>query len=239
MEHEARSIQSVQRAMRLLEALSELGGSARLGELADAVGLSKSTVHGVLDTLVEMGYVTRERTRYALGHRLESTARPVRAQSDTLRKSFAPALRAFNEMCGENCFLTVPGGTRAYLILDALDVDGRALSLPADARRDALITSAAGKIFLANDPVLAGRLRGARRISSDLEAELATIGAEGFAVDMEASERDLNCVALPLRVRGKVVAALSAGGPATRLNPAFMRRLAKRSMRDLFNLIKC
>jgi IclR family transcriptional regulator, acetate operon repressor len=238
MEREARSIQSVQRAMRLLEALAALGGSARLGELADAVGLGKSTVHGVLDTLIEMGYVTRERMRYTLGHRLEMTARPVRTQLQALRQSFAPALRAFNELSGENCFLTVPGGTRAYLTLDALDRDGIALNLPADARRDALTTSAAGKIFLANDPALAGRLRGAQRLSPELETELSTIGAEGYAVDVEASERDLNCVALPLRVQGRVVAALSAGGPSTRLNPAFMRRLAKRSMRDLFNLVK-
>ncbi|QGZ65696.1 helix-turn-helix domain-containing protein [Paraburkholderia acidisoli] len=224
--------------MRLLETLGELGGSARLSELADAVGSSRSTVHGVLDTLVEMGYVTRERTRYVLGHRLALAAHPARTRADALRRAFAPALRAFNESCGENCFLTVPGGTRAYLTLDALDGEGRALRLPANARRDALTTSAAGKIFLANDTALATRLRGARRISHALDAELATIGAAGYALDVQASERDLNCVALPLRLRGRVVAALSASGPATRLDPAFMRRLAKRSMRDLFNLVK-
>jgi IclR family transcriptional regulator, acetate operon repressor len=239
MERSTRSIQSVQRAMQLLEALSAGGGAARLIDLSDATGLSKSTVHGVLDTLVAMGYVTRERSRYALGLKLEVTARPLSEQSTRLRHAFAPALRAFNALCGENCFLAVPCGTRAYLTLDSLDGEGRPLALPADERRDALTTSAVGKTFLAHHPALARRLRLADRIAPKLEKELVRIGTEGVAFDLQGSGEGLNCIALPLRMRGRVVAAIGAGGPSERLNAASMRHLARRSMRELFHLVKC
>ncbi|WP_205195231.1 MULTISPECIES: helix-turn-helix domain-containing protein [unclassified Burkholderia] len=239
MERGGKAIQSVQRAMALLEALSAQGGSARLMEIAAATGLSKSTAHGVLDTLVEMGYVTRERHRYALGLRLAATVRPLLPQGARLREAFVPALRAFNALCGENCFLAVPCGTRAYLTLDALDGEGRALDQPVNERRDALTTSAIGKIFLAHTPALARRLRQAGALPAALDSELPTIGEQGFAFDLQASQARLNCFALPLRLRGRMVAALGASGPADRLDPSLMRHLARRSMRELFDLVKC
>ncbi|MEK6347730.1 MAG: helix-turn-helix domain-containing protein [Burkholderia sp.] len=239
MERGGKAIQSVQRAMAVLEALSGQGGAARLMEVAAATGFSKSTVHGVLDTLVEMGYVTRERSRYALGLRLEVTARPLAPQSERLRAAFAPALRAFNELCGEACFLAVPCGTRAYLTLDALDAGGRSFAHPVDERRDALTTSAIGKVFLAHNPQLARKLRREDRLPKAIDGELIEIGERGFALDLAASQANLNCFALPLRLRGRTVAALGASGTPERLNPVLMRRLAGRAMREMFDLIKC
>lgn len=224
--------------MRLLETIGDFGGTATLSQLSAAIGLTKSTVHGVLNTLVDLGYVTRDGTRYVLGNRLEVTARPIQSKSQQLRRSFAPALRAFNELCGENCFLAVPGGTRTFLTLDSIDREGLPLSLPVDSRRDALTTSAAEKILLANDPELTARLNTRYRISPEFQRELSCIGARRYAVDIKASQNDLNCVALPLRLQGRVVAALSAAGPASRLNPDFMRRLARRSMQQLLTLVK-
>lgn len=239
MEHGSKAIQSVERAMAVLETLSAHGGAARLTEVAEATGFSKSTVHGVLDTLIGMGYVTRDQHRYALGLRLEMMARPLAPQGERLRAAFAPALRAFNELCGEDCFLAVPCGTRAYLTLDALDGEGHGFAHRANERRDALATSAIGKVFLAHHPSLLRRLRRERPLPRALDAELAAIGEQGFAFDLQTSETNLNCFALPLRLSGRTVAALGASGPPQRLNPALMRRLAGRTMRELFNLIKC
>src|SRR5436309_54072 len=54
-------IQSVDRAARILEALA--GGPRRLGvsELADRLGLSRPTVHGLLQTLQAHGFVEQDR----------------------------------------------------------------------------------------------------------------------------------------------------------------------------------
>jgi DNA-binding IclR family transcriptional regulator len=63
------TIQSVDRAARILEALA--GGPRRLGvsELADRLGLSRPTVHGLLQTLQAHGFVEQDRDsdKYQLG----------------------------------------------------------------------------------------------------------------------------------------------------------------------------
>jgi DNA-binding IclR family transcriptional regulator len=63
------TIQSVDRAARILKALA--GGPRRLGvsELADRLGLSRPTVHGLLQTLQAHGFVEQDRDsdKYQLG----------------------------------------------------------------------------------------------------------------------------------------------------------------------------
>ncbi|AIN58913.1 IclR family transcriptional regulator [Pseudomonas soli] len=234
-----RQIQSLERAMRLLELLRAEGGRARLNDLAARSGLGKSTIHGLLDTLISLGYVTREQRFYALGLRLRQLAQPLNETEQRLRQAFTPALRAFAELCGENCFLAVPGGTRAYLTLAALDSRGLSLQQPLDSRRDGLATSAIGKVLLAHDRQLARQLFRTRAVPETLAQELHQVANQGFALDLAASRPDLHCFALPLRLRGQVVAALGAGGPAQRLQAPVMRRMATRAMRSLFDLVKC
>src|ERR1041384_4262678 len=63
------TIQSVDRAARILKALA--GGPRRLGvsQLADQLGLSRPTVHGLLQTLAAHGFVEQDRDsdKYQLG----------------------------------------------------------------------------------------------------------------------------------------------------------------------------
>ncbi|MCQ9425526.1 helix-turn-helix domain-containing protein [Pseudomonas sp. LJDD11] len=231
-----RAIQSLERGMSLLEQLKIKPQGARLQELCAATGLSCSTGHGLLDTLVELGYVNRCGTHYSLGLRMGALAESGTAPASRLRELFNPALRAFNELCEENCVLAVPGGTRNYLALAALDRHGRPLEWSADARRDRLTTSAVGKVFLANDPALLRRIRRKQALGPVLEQELAQIGKSGFALDLQNSEQGLHCMAIPLRLNGRLVGALGTGAPAGRLQSAVMSRLARRAMRDLLHL---
>src|SRR5438552_14166139 len=63
------SIQSIDRAARILKALGS--GPRRLGvsELADRLGLTRPTVHGLLQTLQAHGFVEQDRDsdKYQLG----------------------------------------------------------------------------------------------------------------------------------------------------------------------------
>jgi DNA-binding IclR family transcriptional regulator len=63
---ESRKIQSVERAMNLLEIIAELGGDARLVDLARRSELHKSTIYGLLNTLAQWGIspVTAPATRW-------------------------------------------------------------------------------------------------------------------------------------------------------------------------------
>src|SRR2546428_1114325 len=68
----AKTIQSVDRAVRILKALGEHPGRLGLGDLADRVGLAKTTVHGLLRTLQEHGLVEQhlDTDKYQLGPEL-------------------------------------------------------------------------------------------------------------------------------------------------------------------------
>ncbi len=235
---ENRRIQSVERAMLLLEAIAAAGGEARLADLADQLNLHKSTLHGLLNTLAAMGYVSRQGVRYALGLRLRGIAQPLADADAALRSAFAPALNAIAERSDETCYLAVPCGTREYLYIDALEGNGSLRAASPRGRREGLTTSAIGKVFLAHDPLLVRSLRRASLMPPGLEQELTGIVEQGYALDLEEAEPGLNCLALPLRRQGRVVAALGVAGPSWRLRKAALRRLANAVLNEMFDIIK-
>src|SRR5215468_2418410 len=64
-------VQSIERAFDLLEMLADAGGALGLSELATTSGLPLPTVHRLMRTLVNRGYVRQEASRrYTLGSRL-------------------------------------------------------------------------------------------------------------------------------------------------------------------------
>lgn len=238
MVNETRRIQSVERAFRLLETIAALGGEARLAKLAEQLELDKATVHGLLNTMVAMGYVSRRGTRYTLGLRLRDVAQPLADADVALRTAFAPALKALAERSRETCYLAVPCGTREYLYIDALEGAGSLRMASPRGRREGLTTSAIGKVFLAHDAELVRSLRRANLIPAALNKQLETIVELGYALDLEEAEPGLNCLALPLRQQGRVVAALGVAGSAQRLRKPTLHRLATAMMRDSFDDLK-
>ena len=64
-------VQSLARAFGVLETLAELGGEAGLSELAAATGLAPGTIHRLVRTLVDLGYLRQlPSRRYTLGPKL-------------------------------------------------------------------------------------------------------------------------------------------------------------------------
>ena len=71
-EGDRHGIQSVDRALFLLDTIAEAGGEATLTELATRTGLNISTCHHLLATLIQRGFATKVpgRRLYALGGRI-------------------------------------------------------------------------------------------------------------------------------------------------------------------------
>ena len=70
-EPEAKSIHSVAKSIRLLELLREAGQPLSLTDLYGATGWPKSTIHGLLSTMREAGFIEQTQAgRYWLGIRL-------------------------------------------------------------------------------------------------------------------------------------------------------------------------
>ncbi|WP_244490682.1 helix-turn-helix domain-containing protein [Aureimonas frigidaquae] len=125
-----RPIQSITRAVAILEIIAREGGAASLKEIADRTGLGKTTAHNILRTLGELGYVRRRvgDTRYHLGGRILNLSR-MAGDDSALRNRLRPALEAIAHKSGETVYLAVPSALR--LVLAGLAVSLAALPFTA------------------------------------------------------------------------------------------------------------
>ena len=88
-----RGIQSVERALRILEVISQAKEGASLSEISGAVGLDHSTAHNLLLTLKQCEYVFQPKPngRYYLGYRALQLSRRSPARVPKASRSFSPS----------------------------------------------------------------------------------------------------------------------------------------------------
>lgn len=218
-DHGRRLIQSIERAVAILEIIAREGGAASLRHIAGRAGLGKTTAHNILGTLDALGYVRRRAgdTRYHLGGRILNLAR-IAGDDGALRARLRPVLEAIAEKTGETVYLAVPSGDETWY-LDAIE-SGQTLRTACPVGvRERLEGSAIGLVFLAFMPGLGKRLLATRAdaLGPDIRARIDAVERVGFALDLETYQPGLHCVAVPWREGGEVRAAIGLSGPSTRL----------------------
>jgi len=221
------TIQSVDRAVMILERLCH--GPVALSALARELGLNKSTLHGLLQTLARHAYVQQEEEtgRYRLGHRVLALGTAFLEHCD-LREAAAPYLRRLAEEHGETVHLVVMDDGQVVYV-DKIDSPQSIRMVSRIGRRLPAHCTGVGKAILAFLPrermLSIVRKRGLTRFTDhtittmeDLAAELARIREEGVAYDREEIEEGLCCVAVPIIGYGQEpVGAMSVAGPAWRM----------------------
>jgi IclR family transcriptional regulator, acetate operon repressor len=219
----AGGVQSVHRALDVLEALDAAGGTASLSELAAACGLPAPTLHRLASTLADRGYLRRGPSRrYSLGSRLV----PLGADAHALLGERAmPVLRDLAEITGESANLAVLTQGRAEYVAQAPGRHTMRIFTEVG-NRVALHCTGVGKALLAAvPPGQASRLTGtgplpARTASTitdatALHAEIAVIRARGYAIDDGEMEVGVRCVAVGMT--GAAPMAVSVSGPTARM----------------------
>ena len=234
---ERQNIQSVDRALLLLETIAELGGEATLTTLAGRTGLNVSTCHHLLATLAQRGFVAQGQSRrsYALGARILYLSHAC-LQVDLPRRA-EPFIERINRATGETVHLAVRQGDHFVTLLNrearhAVRVDTGALG-----NSDAAHATAAGKAMLAWLPedeihrILAAR--GMPRFTPNtitdfavLIEELRLVRRNGFAMDREEFQPGVICIGAAIRNHaGAVVGAISASTPTMRANDEHLARM--------------
>ena len=223
----ASQVQSVDRALSLLELLANLG-EAGVTELAKALKVHKSTVFRLVVALENRQLVEQvaERGKYRLGFGIVRLAGAVAAHLDLPRES-RPVCERLAAEVGETVNVAVLDAGAAINIIQA---HGSATVTARNwvGARTALHASSSGKVLLAwarqeeSAAVLANELRRYTKhtITSEiaLRAELEMARARGWASTREELEIGLNSLAAPIRGgSGIVVAAVSIAGPSYRL----------------------
>ena len=220
----AGSVQSIDRAFELLEMLADAGGAMGLSELAAASSLPLPTVHRLMRTLVNRGYVRQETSRrYTLGSRL---IRLGEISSRMLGTSLRPFLAQLVRLTGETANLAMLEGDEVvYLAQVPSPHQMRMFTEPG--RRVRTHATAVGKALLAELPPAEARaLLGPDEMHAFtpttitdpelLLAHLEVIRQQGYAVDEGEQEIGVRCFAVA--VPGAPAAlAVSASGPAGRM----------------------
>jgi IclR family transcriptional regulator, KDG regulon repressor len=224
------SVQSLERAFDLLEALSG-GGELGVTELANRTGLVPSTAHRLLHTLAKRGYVSQssESGRYLLGYKVVEVASGLERRLERLRVAARPHLERIQRATGETVNLVVLDADRVVYV-DQVEGSRSVRMFTTVGTSVPAHTTGAGKAMMAaGPPEAASALYGGRepleRLTAHtlvtleaLEDDFVRIRRRGYAVDNEEHEEGVGCVATAVFDHGgRPCAAISVSGPSARI----------------------
>ncbi len=225
-------VQSLSRALSLLNALSEHSQGLSLSAVAHEVGLPTSTAHRLLTTLQNERYVRfdADHSAWLVGVQAFRAGSAFLRSRDLVTTS-RPYMRRLMEQCGETVNLAVlDRGEVIYLAQIETHKMMRAIAKPGG--RAEIFSSGVGKALLAymSEANATQLLNGISFFqetdntlanATDLQNDLELIRGRGYAIDDEENAIGLRCVASVIfDENGAPMAGLSVSGPAARITDA-------------------
>jgi IclR family transcriptional regulator, acetate operon repressor len=221
------SIQSVDRALYLLETIAEAGGEATLTDLSNRTGLNISTCHHLLATLIKRGFAAKVpgRRLYALGSRIHYLGHAC-LQVDLSRRA-QPYLVTINQVTGETVHLAALQGDAVVTLAVREARHPVRVGTGKIGKQEGPHVTATGKAILAWLPedemrrVLApGMKRFTENTITELPAfieSLRIVRRHGYAIEREEHLPGVICVGAAIRDQaGTVLGAISASTPTMR-----------------------
>jgi IclR family acetate operon transcriptional repressor len=222
-------VQSVDRALSIIETLAEDDEGYRLSDLAIRTGLSTSTVHRLLSTLESRRFVQFDRTesKWHVGARA-FTVGATFARRRNFSAQAVPYLRKLRDLTRETANLAVVDD-EFIVVLTRMESREIMRSLTQVGGRVAMVASGVGKAVLATwsdeDVNAIIRHHGMPRLTeksivrpSDLFKELEKVRRRGFAIDDEEACMGLRCIAAVVyNDCSEPLAAISVSGMTSRL----------------------
>jgi IclR family KDG regulon transcriptional repressor len=216
--------------INLLQILENQDEGMSLAQLTKESGYVKNKVFRILHTLQKHGLVDRSESGiYRLGVRFLELGQRVKRQSTLLDVSQGPMDWLVLET-GESIFLGIINGSDALCV--AARQSPQSIRLFAEVgRRAPLHSGGVPKVLLAFLPdeqrarVLDSYADLSQAARTELEAQLAQVRQQDYAVVINELDTGAQSVAAPIRdYRGNVVAALSIAGPTHRFSDSTVQR---------------
>jgi len=225
-ENTGRGIKSDETLFALIELLRELDG-AGVTELAEHLGVAKSTIHGHLTTMRNHGFVAKCGTEYRLGLRFFDYGQYVRGQLNIFRSGME-AVDQLEEATGEMAWLITHDNGKAMYIYGRggqNDIDINTIL----GQRAHMHCNSGGKAILAHLPEeevnaiidrygLPAQTENTITSRETLFEELEQIREQGYALNLSEDLKGIHAIGIPLTFEGKIQGALSIAGPAHRLS---------------------
>lgn len=232
------NIQSVDRALYLLETIAEAGGEASLTDLANRTGLNISTCHHLLATLIQRGFAAKVpgRRLYALGARILYLGH-VCLQVDLPRRA-QPYLDEINQATGETVYLAALQGDSVVTLAVRESHHDVRVGTSKIGKLEAPHATSVGKAIMAwlpEDEIRRMLTGGMKRFTpntitdfSVLMESLRLVRRNGYAIDREEYLAGMVCVGSAIRDQaGTVIGGISVSTPTMRASEEHVARMRK------------
>lgn len=218
-------IRAVERALDVLLCFTSQTPELSMSQIAERIGINKSTVHRLLSTLEGKRFVERDPSTgvYRPGLRLLQMA-SLAMEQNSLRRLAAPFMQSLRDQYKENVNLAVLDGADV-VYLDVIEGSQRVKLAAVPGQRLPAFCTASGKAILAFLPQekLKNVLeRGMPKLTQatisspdELLRNIDGIRKRGFAISEQEFEDGINAVAVP--ICDQPIASISIAGPAYRL----------------------
>ena len=221
---ESYSIQSVENALDVLEALCDEEDEVRISRLSEKLGMNKTSVFRLLATFENRGYVEKEAQtgKYRLGMAAYEMGQKFLSRMTLLRKA-RPVMERLSRSCNETVYLAM----RRYndvLFLDMVDTAQQVKVISLVGKRYPLAACAAGKVILAYLPETAKPRRGNGSAGQPAEPLLAESDRSlirqrgGWSDQGELGEGIASLAAPIFGAGGELAGCLCLVGPDFRLS---------------------
>jgi DNA-binding IclR family transcriptional regulator len=232
-------IQLIDRVFDILEYLSQSPDSKGPTQIAQAVGLSKSTVYRLLSSLQQRGYIEKsESGMYHIGVKLVEVA-SNHINNLELQTEARPYLIEMQAELGLIVHLGILDGAEIVYV-EKMDISPNLRGYTQIGLRVPAQCSSLGKCILAQmsgdqlDYIMSSCKFEQYTVNTitnlpDLKAHLREVRQQGWAMDNEEYILGHRCVGAPIYdYRGEIIAAVSASGPTTLFTDDIIPQATKR-----------
>ncbi|MCL6594171.1 MAG: IclR family transcriptional regulator [Alicyclobacillus sp.] len=233
-----RTLSSLKNALQVLKCFTAESPEKGITEIAHELQLSKSTVHRVMATLAEEGFVTKDPKthKYRLGLSLLSLGGVIMSHLDICREG-QQLLEEFVHRFDETAHLAVLEGYSTVYV-SKIECKHPVKILTHIGRRNPLHCTSSGKVILAyqapeviDDVIQRGLIAYTPATITQAPAfrrHLQEIREQGYAISQGELRDGVASVAVPVRdYTREVIGAVTVVGPIQRFTPERMQVFAK------------
>jgi IclR family KDG regulon transcriptional repressor len=223
------NVQSLERALNILNKLSEYPDGIPISRLSEHVGLTKSTTHRMLATLANMNYVVKdEKTdKYKLGLQILFLSRNLLNNSNIVNTA-KPYLEKLSHEVNETVHLCIEDHGEVIYI-DKIESNQTIRMFSRIGSRAPMYCTGVGKVLLSGMDQdyfeeLISKIDFIPKTPTTITSievfreEIIKVKCQGYALDNSENETVLRCIASPIYDhKGKIIASFSISGPTTRI----------------------
>lgn len=236
------TVKSLHKAIAVLECFTTQEPELSITEISSKLGLYKSTVHNIVSTFEQHGYIERnpQTNKCHLGMKVLKLTHVFNV-NHSLTNVIRPIIRDLANLVNENVYFAVPDGGEILYLEGAYP--SSYLSRTMIGEKAEMYCTGLGKAILAFLPeeeqkkaILLQSLKSYTPTTITdrqmLVEEIARIRKRGYSIDNMEHEIGIKCVSVPVISRsGELLGAMSVSGPSLRFGeeaiPVFFSELSK------------